>query len=131
MQQECIVASWANEQRELWSAEAVDALLDDLSRCSGNGLPELVELDGGSAGILSIGLGEELSVLTYCGADGTPPFRISVGKLVDADSLSFRFQGSHSEFPGWSAVPTAVAREAVRSFCATRVLPSFVQWEDG
>ena len=76
-----------------------------------------VTLDDGDC--LSIGLGREISVLSYVGASKMPPYFSSQGsaRVRDGEGVVFHYFGHWSEFAPSAAVPIADAVEAVRHFC--------------
>ena len=87
-----------------------------------------VTLDGGDS--LSIGLGREVSVLSYVAESGNPPYFSSQGasRVPDGKGLVFYYYGHWSEFPPSAAVPVEDAVQAVRYFCRHGGLSSQLRW---
>ncbi|UWZ58376.1 hypothetical protein Daura_20655 [Dactylosporangium aurantiacum] len=87
-----------------------------------------VTLDGGDS--LSIGLGREVSVLSYVAASGNPPYFSSQGssRVRDGKGVVFYYYGHWSEFPASAAVPIEDAVQAVRYFCRYGGLSPQLQW---
>lgn len=88
----------------------------------------VVTLDDGDS--LSIGLGREISVLSFVGASGNPPYLSSQGRARrrDDENFVFHYFGHWSEFPPSTAVPVEDAVEAVRYFCEHGELSPQVDW---
>lgn len=87
-----------------------------------------VTLDDGES--LSIGLGGEVSVLSYVGASKNPPYFSSQGssRVRDGEGVVFFYYGHWSEFPPSAAVPVEDAVEAVRYFCEHGKLSPQLSW---
>jgi hypothetical protein len=87
-----------------------------------------VTLDGGDC--LSIGLGREVSVLSYVGASKMPPYFSSQGSawVRDGEVVVFYYCGHWTEFAPSAAVPIADAVEAVRYFCEHGKLSTLMNW---
>jgi hypothetical protein len=95
-------------------------------------LPLIAEVTLDDGDCLSIGLGREISVLSYVGASKMPPYFSSQGsaRLRDGEGLVFRYCGHWSEFPPSAAVPTAEAIDAVRYFCEHEKLSPLMNWTE-
>ncbi|WP_164842324.1 Imm1 family immunity protein [Actinoplanes solisilvae] len=89
-----------------------------------------VILDDGDC--LAIGLGREVSVLSYVGASKMPPYFSSQGsaRVRDGEGVVFHYYGHWSEFPPSAAVPIAEAVEAVRYFCRHGKLSPLMNWAE-
>lgn len=87
-----------------------------------------VILDDGAC--LAIGLGREISVLSYVDATKLPPYLSSQGsaRARTCDGVVFHYYGHLSEFPRSAAVPIAEAVEAVRYFCRHGKLSPLMNW---
>jgi len=94
------------------------------------GLPLIAEVTLDDGDCLSIGLGREISVLSYVGASRMPPYFSSQGSapVRDGEGVVFHYYGHWSEFPPSAAVPIAEAVEAVRYFCAHGRLSPLMNW---
>lgn len=111
------------------SPEELDTLLDKLAR-EAAAKPFMVELISPQGDSMSVGLGSKKSVLSWVPAGGNPPYYASKGNPGAGGTVVFFYRGSWSEFPGWSAVPVAAARAAMRQFLQTGGRPSTVEWEE-
>jgi Immunity protein Imm1 len=122
--------SWDNHVEDVASLGEVESLLDRIHRESYGDVAQLViverQIDSNS---LTIGLGSDISVLSYIPGDANPPYLVSVGELQGEDVIVFRLMGDWSEFPIKNGVPIPVARAAMRYFCKTGILSETVQWE--
>ncbi|WP_285470917.1 Imm1 family immunity protein [Actinoplanes sp. NBRC 101535] len=87
-----------------------------------------VTLDDGDS--LSIGLGREVSVLSFVGASGMPPYFSSQGRARrrDDEGVVFHYFGHWTGFPPSAALPVEDAVEAVRYFCEHGELSPQVDW---
>ena len=90
-------------------------------------IAEVILADGGS---LSVGLGRNVSVLSYVGASNMPPYFISQGsaRVRDGENVVFYYYGHWSEFPPSAAVPIPDALEAIRYFCEHGKLSPLMHW---
>jgi len=123
--------SWNDREAREDTIDGVNRLLDGLHDEFRRGDPTLVTVARGAGGdSLSIGLGNERSVLNYVRGDGNPPYYTSAGGDDTDEMLSFRFGGEWSEFPLRYAIPTAAARAAMTHFCETGALWDAVAWEE-
>ncbi|MGW4947482.1 Imm1 family immunity protein [Actinoplanes sp. NPDC004185] len=93
-------------------------------------LPLIAEVTLDDGDCLSVGLGREVSVLSYVGASKMPPYFNSQGSVRrrDGGGVVFLYYGHWSEFPPSAAVPTADAFEAVRYFCEHGRLSPLISW---
>lgn len=93
-------------------------------------LPLIAEVTVDDGDCLSIGLGCEVSVLSYVGASKMPPYFSSQGstRVRDGEGVVFHYFGHWSEFPPSAAVPIADAVEAVRYFCEHGKLSPLMSW---
>lgn len=93
-------------------------------------LPLIAEVTSDDGDCLSIGLGREISVLSYVGASKMPPYFSSQGLawVRDGEGVVFHYYGHWSEFPPSAAVPMADAVEAVRYFCEHGRLSPLMSW---
>jgi hypothetical protein len=121
---------WNQYEQQAASIQDVDRILDELHANSVGSDPQLVTVQLNDTGdSLAIGLGRDRSVLNYVSGSNDPPYFTSIGELEVDEPIAFRFGGEWSEFPMRSSIPTQVARQAMRHFCATGKLSSIVQWE--
>lgn len=122
--------SWNSHMEDVASLDDVEGLLDSIHRETSSGEALLVTVErqlGGDS--LTIGLGRDISILSYIRGDNNPPYLMSVGALQGDEVVVFRFMGDWSEFPLKNGLPIAVARAAMRYFCKTGKLSEAVQWE--
>jgi Immunity protein Imm1 len=54
----------------------------------------------------------------------------SKGKADAEGTIVFHYRGDWSEFPRWSAVQAATARQAMRDFLETTQRSSVLEWEE-
>ena len=122
--------SWNNHVEDVASLEDVEILLDKIHRESFGDAAQLAivesQINGDS---LTIGLGSDISVLSFIPGDSNPPYLVSVGEVQGEDVIVFRLMGDWSEFPLKNGIPIQVARAAMRVFCRTGTLSESVQWE--
>lgn len=111
------------------STEELDLLLNDLAE-AGIHKPLMVESISAKGDSLSIGVGSQESILSWIPAGGNPPYFASKGNPDAQGTVVFFYRGSWSEFPRWSAIPVATAREAMRQFLETGERPTNVNWEE-
>ena len=107
--------SWNNHMEDVASLDDVECLLDGVHRETFRGEAQLVTVERQSGGdSLTIGLGRDISILSYIPGDNNPPYLLSVGELQGDEVMVFRFMGDWSEFPLKNGLPIAVARAAMR-----------------
>jgi hypothetical protein len=110
------------------SVEALDRLLDDLNE-EARLKPFMAELQSANSDTMSIGLGRDVSVLSWVQASGDPPYFASKGAGDNRNAVEvFFYRGQWSEFPAWSTIPVGLAREAMRRFFRSGTLPENVTW---
>ena len=122
--------SWDNCVKKVESLDDVEHLLDGIHRNAFSGDAPLVTIEcrpGGDS--LTVGLGRDISILSYVPGDNSPPYLLSVGDLRGEEVMVFRFMGDRSEFPLKNGIPIAVARTALHYFCSTGKLSESVHWE--
>lgn len=91
----------------------------------------LVQIVNESGDTLMVGLGKQLSVLTYAPAEGWSSKSSRSGDAIDDGEAIGFFMGSHwSEMPKCYAVPVEHAREAVTFFCERGELLPSIEWAD-
>jgi hypothetical protein len=95
-------------------------------------LPMIAEVTLDDGDCLAIGLGREVSVLSYVGASKMPPYLISQGlaRARDGEGVVFHYYGHWSEFPPPAAVPVEEAVDAVRYFCEHGELSPLMNWAE-
>lgn len=121
---------WDEHVQTASSVHDVDRILDRLHTVFTNGYPQLVMVELTATGdSLAIGLGRKRSVLNYMSGSKDPPYFTSAGEIDVDEPIAFRFGGQWSEFPMKSSIPTMIARQVMRQFCATGKLSSAIQWE--
>jgi hypothetical protein len=121
---------WNQHEQPASSIHDVDRILDELHANFAGEDPQLVTVELNKTGdSLAIGLGRDRSVLNYMSGSKDPPYFTSTGELEEDEPIAFRFGGEWSEFPMRSSIPTSMARQAMRYFCATGKLSSAIQWE--
>ena len=112
------------------SLDDIECLLDEIHCKAFRGEAPLVTVErqlGGDS--LTIGLGRDISILSYISEDNNPPYLVSVGKMQGDEVIVFRFMGDWSEFSIKNGIPIRVARAAMSYFCRTGKLSESVQWE--
>jgi len=121
---------WNQYKQQVTSTQDVDRVLDELHADFALGDPQLVTVEINETGdSLAIGLGRDRSVLNYVSGNKNPPYFTTVGELELDEPIAFRFGGEWSEFPMRCSIPTPIARQAMRHFCATGKLCATIQWE--
>lgn len=113
------------------SVEQLDVLLDQLDseHHADEAILVVVESDD-SGNTLTIGVGRNLSVLSFVPGSGDPPYYSSVGDEESEELVTFRYMGESTEFPLRKCIPRELAREAVRHFAATGERSDQVSWEE-
>jgi hypothetical protein len=121
---------WGEDGRaEVGSIEELDRLLDGLA-ASVLEKPLMAELIAENGDSLAAGLGRDESVLSWINGDQNPPYYASKGDSGAGGMIVFFYRGDWSEFPRWSAIPVARAREAMRRFFTTGQMPDNVEWTE-
>jgi hypothetical protein len=82
---------------------------------------------GGSS--LAIGLGRELSVLSYTAPGGWPAKHVH-GDEANNGLIGYDYFGHFSEMPARYAIPVLEALDAVLEFFSSSCLTETLQWED-
>lgn len=124
-------AQWesGNERKGALSSE-LDALLDNLhSKCE-HCRPMLVAVESSNGDTLTIGVGSELSVLSFVPGSGEPPYLSSVGDRQEQGVKVFYYMGEWTEIPKRKLIPYALARQAMRSFVDSGRLTDDIRWEE-
>lgn len=104
----------AQSAADLTEAEA-DLLLRRLHSKSER--PMLVDVVDGADDVLTIGVGRELSVLTFMRGSGDPPYLTSSGDgTPSAETLWFDYDGAETEFDATSLIPLDLALLVVADF---------------
>lgn len=123
-------AQWkASGEKRVRSVPELDALLDMLHGKSRE-RPILVDVTSDDGNTLTIGVGSELSVLSYVPANGDPPYLSSIGNPNDEGVVVFGYMGEWTEIPTRNLVPAMLAREVMRHFVRTGELSDAVRWEE-
>jgi len=112
------------------SVDDLDRHLDDLTERARE-KPFLAELALANGDSLAIGLGRDESILSWIQGSHDPPYYVSQGDPEAEGVVVFNYGGQWSEFPKWSLVPIAEAREAMRHFVRTGHRPTNVAWVEG
>jgi hypothetical protein len=117
--------------RVVESCDELAELLDELDT-ELRGAPELVDIQRGERGdTMTIGLGRDVSVLTFMRADQNPPYMQSRADDLRGKAgtfVVFHYRGHHSEFELLECIPTELAKRAVLKFCKTGQLPRDIKW---
>jgi hypothetical protein len=122
---------WNEASLTIQTADLVISWLLSLHQETLGNSPILVTVEAGEkADSLSIGIGADLSVLSYVAGNGDPPYYISVASERDDESRWFLFGGSMSEYSVRNCVPLEDAWNAMRVFCETGKLADTIQWEE-
>ena len=120
-----------DSESQVDTVEQLDRLLDQLADRYQNDDAILVVVESRLKGdTLAIGIGRDVSVLSYVGESGEPPYYSSVGDKRGEDAVTFRYMGELTEFPSRKAVPYQLAREALRHFATTGERTARVSWEE-
>lgn len=82
--------------------------------------------DGSS---LALGLGRELSVLSYTAPEGWPARHV-LADVAEEGLVNYKFLGHFSEMPVRYAVPLHEALDAAVDFFSSGELSARLQWED-
>jgi hypothetical protein len=124
------VITWENNSFEVESIREAEQIFEDLQKRF-SGRPTLVTVEvSDSSNSLSIGLGAEISVLSFVKGDKAPPYLTSRGNISGDGSLEFFYGGEVSEFDLNNGVPTSVARQVMRYFLETGKLSPLLEWEE-
>jgi hypothetical protein len=122
--------TWSDQEVRTDAIDEVEAVLDRVDTASRSGQAILVTVQRVDGRSLSIGLGRDLSVLTYVGSASNPPYFVSA-RPCDADgTITFFFHGHASEFHLRNAISAPSARRAMHAFCITGSLSTDVGWEE-
>ena len=122
---------WHDQEEQIESLQDVERLLDSIhERFRASGTPTLVVVQLEYGDSLSIGLGQEMSVLDYVKADNKPPYYASRGTNSEEGEISFLFGNQASEYSLSNAVPVDAARQALTYFCETGKLSDALSWEE-
>lgn len=92
--------------------------------------PSMIELVLDSGDAMAMGLGREVTVLSFVPHTLEPPYFASLGDVSAEGFIDFAYAGQFSEFPRSQAIPVDVGREALRGFFATGNLPQVVAWQE-
>jgi len=124
-------AQWKSDYEWQGSSPAeLDAILDDLhTKCDRN-QPILAAVESINGDTLTIGLGSELSLLSFVQGNGKPPYLSSVGNCHEDGVSVFYYMGEWTEIPKRRLIPLPLARQAMRSFIVTGKIPNNVNWEE-
>jgi hypothetical protein len=99
--------------------------LHDHSRQS----PVIAMLNSPAGSCLAIGLGHDLSALSFIDAGGWPAKHV-IGDEDRSDMIAYSCFGAHSEVPARHAVPIATAIRAAVEFFTVGQPPGSLVWED-
>lgn len=95
--------------------------------CIGIGIGEPVWVKGDEEGV-EVNLPYPITVLSYVGYNGEPPYLLSSGNQpLDCNPVFF-YGGHFSEFPAAAVIELSRGREALRRFISSPGLPQNVQW---
>ena len=95
--------------------------------------PILVHLEG-PEGILTIGVGPAMTILTHTLTSGNPPYFSSLGTQTEGPDLVFdasphpKMEGDYTEFDIKHAVPWKRAKQAMLDYFATSRLGPAIEW---
>lgn len=124
-------AGWgANGEAMVSSAEELDTLLDQLSMQFGGDDAVLVELARPGAGSLSIGVGRDVSVLSYVPDDGLPPYLVSRGEVAEGSGTHYYYYDTWTHFDAADLIAPTLARAVARRFVEHGELGDDVDWRE-
>jgi hypothetical protein len=89
----------------------------------------VAELVSPSGAELTIGLGQERSIVTFK-ASPDPPYFVSLGTGSIHERLVFYYGGAWSEFGGEEAITLTDAMAALKEFYETGERPSCIAWRE-
>ena len=115
---------------QIVSKRDLDELLDalHLHYSSQGRKPVLVDISIDDIGVLSIGLGGQLSVLNFMGPQGEPPYFSAAGDGGEQGLAAFYYMGTLSEFPADQLVKIGEARRASKYFADYGSLTRDIRW---
>lgn len=91
---------------------------------------EYVLISSSEGSQLGIGLGRDLSVLTFDETDAEGPYFVSIGKYKSDAPISFSLEDEDTEFSIDNAVEIEDAREAARLYVETGKRPDNIKWKE-
>ena len=91
--------------------------------------PAFVMLTAPDGACLAVGLGRELSALSYTAPGGWPAKHV-VGDEAVKGLIDYKFFGHFSEIPAREAIPVEQAMEAAVEFFVSGRLSEGLEWED-
>lgn len=106
----------------------LDEMLDNIHAEAQRGCPVVADLISPSGDVLSVGLGLDVSVLSFVSASGGPPYLASAGDDDAEGAVAFCWNGEWSEFPARQCIPAEEARRAVREFFTEGSLSPRIRW---
>jgi Immunity protein Imm1 len=113
------------------SLSRLDTELDRITaEATAAGRPCMANLISPGSRILGMGIGAERSVLSWIDEESDHPYLLSKGNLDSLEPLQFYYGNQWSEFPPFSAIDVATAREAMGEFLLTDRLPANVKWTE-
>jgi hypothetical protein len=119
---------WSDKSKELSSIEELESTLNDL-HLQNTEKPILAELISPTGEALTIGLGNEMSLLTYMSADQNPPYYTSKGVPTDGSTVFF-YHDQWTEFSNKNLNSFDKAVEAAKKFFQVSKLPDNVEWTE-
>jgi len=109
----------------------LDQILDRLTAETPADLPRLAELINATGDCLGMVIGADVSLLSFVGSSGDPPYYVSVGdRRVDGLFVFYVYGGHYSELPRRHCVSAGQARETMRVFLETGRLADHLLWEE-
>ena len=117
-------ASWSDQSRPIATLQELRSLVEELRALS---FPTMVFFEHDSGRTLVVGLGHDLSVLTFVEADGAS-FH-SRGDTSESGFLLFDCRDERQEFYREMAVPESEAIKAATAFFPAGLRPDNIDWE--
>lgn len=123
---------WSEQEEcEVLDVAELRAMLADLGERFPGDKAILVDLVTPAGDSLVIGVGREVSVLSFSKANGDSPCLSSVSSTEQADEcIVFHYMGEWTPIPKRNTVPAAEAISAAEHFLETGDLPQNVYWEE-
>jgi hypothetical protein len=119
------------EEYAVRSTGELDQILDRLTADTPADMPRLAELINDAGDSLGLVIGADVSLLSFVGNAGNPPYYISVGELrAEGLFVLYVYGGHYSELPRRYCVSVEEAREAMRVFLEIGCLTDHLQWEE-
>lgn len=122
---------WAEDKtRETLTIQELDALLAELARGRAGQRGMLVNIESPNGDVLTVGVGGDVSVVSYMRQNGKPPYVTTVGDPEAEGIVVFDYLGQWTEIPKRNTITFERAREILRRFLWDGTLDPNVEWEE-